>query len=69
MRLPPFMRPQAVSYGFILQIDANGDVIQTWQDPTAGYPNTTGAIITENGFLYVSSLTAKKLGRIKINLN
>jgi hypothetical protein len=67
MRLPSFMRPQAVSYGFILQIDANGDVIKTWQDPTAGYPNTTGAIITENGFLYVSSLTATKLGRIKIN--
>ncbi len=67
MRFPPFMRPQAVSYGFILQIDANGNVIKTWQDPTSSYPSTTGAIITDNGYLYVSSLTAEKLGRVKIN--
>jgi streptogramin lyase len=66
MRLPAFMRPQSVSYGLIVQIDSEGNVIKTWQDPSGGYPNATGAIITEDGYMYVSSLTAPDLGRMKL---
>ncbi len=66
MRLPASMRPTAVSYGFILQIDAEGEVIKTWQDPSGSYPSTTGAIMADDGYLYVSSLTAAKLGRLRI---
>ena len=66
MRLPAFMRPQPVSYGLIVQIDAEGNVIKTWQDPSGDYPNATGAIIADDGYIYVSSLTALDLGRKKI---
>ena len=66
MRLPAFMRPKSVSYGLIVQIDSEGNVIKTWQDPSGGYPNATGAIITEDGYMYVSSLTAPDLGRMKL---
>ena len=66
MRLPVFMRPQSVSYGLIIQIDGEGTIIQTWQDPSGGYPNATGAIIAEDGYMYVSSLTAPNLGRMKL---
>ena len=65
LRLPEFMRPKAQNYGFIMQIDAYGDVIQTWQDPTGDYALTTGAILAEDGYLYVSSLHEDSLGRIK----
>jgi len=66
MRLPASMRPQAVSYGLIVQIDNEGTVLRTWQDPSGGYPNATGAIIADDGYMYVSSLTAPDLGRLKL---
>lgn len=66
MRLPAFMRPQAVNYGLIIQIDGEGNVLKTWQDPSGGYPSATGAIIGDDGYMYVSSLTAPDLGRMRV---
>jgi len=66
LRLPAFLRPKSVSYGLIVQIDAEGNIIKTWQDPSGDYPNATGAIIAEDDYMYVSSLTALDLGRVKI---
>jgi len=66
MRLPAAMRPQSVSYGLIVQIDSEGNVIKTWQDPSGDYQNATGAIIAQDGYMYVSSLTAPDLGRMKM---
>jgi sugar lactone lactonase YvrE len=60
-RLPNFMKPQAQDYGFILQIDKDGGVVRTWQDPSGAYPATTGAIVVGDR-IYVSSLTSKTLG-------
>ncbi len=69
MRLPASMRPKAVSYGLIVQIDGEGKVLTTWQDPTGDYPNATGAIIADDGYMYVSSLSAPNLARMKLNNN
>lgn len=66
MRLPAFMRPKSVSYGLIVHIDGEGNVLRTWQDPSGDYPNATGAIIADDGYMYVSSLTAPDLGRLKL---
>lgn len=63
-RLPKAWRPKAISYGFILQLDAEGRVTQTWQDPSAGYPLTTGAIRDTDGSLWVTSLSAEWLARL-----
>ncbi len=63
MRLPTFMRPSAKSYGHIVQIDGHGNILKTWQDPSGRYPETTGAIIAPDGYMYVTSLSAKTLGR------
>lgn len=60
-RLPEFMKPSAQDYGFILQLNAQGQVIRTWQDPEGAYPATTGAAVVGDR-LYVSSLTSKTLG-------
>ncbi len=66
-RLPEFMKPKAVGYGFIIQMDAAGQVKQTWQDPSGAYPLTTGAHAPGDGFLYISSLGSDKLGRMPFN--
>jgi len=66
-RLPEFMRPKAVNYGMVIHMTADGKVLQTWQDPSGAYPATTGAHAPGDGWLYISSLTADKLGRKKLD--
>lgn len=67
MRLPASLRPKAVDYTHIVQITADGQVIKTLQDPSGAYPQATGAVMASDGYLYVSSLSAKTLARKKLN--
>ncbi len=66
MRLPAALRPKAENHGFIIHLSASGEVLQTWQDPSGDYPQTTGAMIAPDGYLYVSSLSATELARTKL---
>ena len=63
-RMPAFMRPQAIAYGHIIAIDANGKVVQDLQDPAGSYPINTSVTETKN-HLYIGSLVAPALGRIE----
>ncbi|MEM7702599.1 MAG: SMP-30/gluconolactonase/LRE family protein [Pseudomonadota bacterium] len=63
-RIPAWARPPAVPYSLVLQFTEDGTIVQTWQDPAGGYPNTTGAIAPGDGFLYVTSVDAAGLGRV-----
>ncbi len=63
-RLPNFMRPKAVAYGHIIAIDDNGNVLADLQDPDGSYPINTGVTETKD-FIYVGSLVAPALGRLK----
>ena len=62
-RLPASMRPKAQNYGFVIAIDMDGNVLAQYQDPSGAYPLTTGASELGDGWLYISSLSAKVLGR------
>lgn len=66
MRLPASLRPKAENHGFIIHLSAAGEVMHTLQDPSGSYPQTTGGMLAPDGYLYVSSLSAKALGRIKL---
>jgi sugar lactone lactonase YvrE len=63
VRLPPFMRPDAVPYGHVIAIDAHGQVLEDLQDPDGAYPLTTSVTETDDS-LYIGSLVAPVLGRI-----
>lgn len=63
-RLPSFVRPKATHYGHVLAISGDGKVLANLQDPSGIYPLTTGASETED-YLYVSSLIAPMLARVK----
>lgn len=62
-RLPASFRPKAKNYGFVAAIDMDGKVLAQFQDPDGHYPLTTGAYEANDGWLYISSLSATKLGR------
>jgi len=63
-RIPQAWQPAAVPYGHVFQIDENGKVLQSLQDPQGGYPTTTGAVESDE-WLYVSSLETHDLGRLR----
>lgn len=63
MRLPPAMRPKAQHYGHIVQLDASGNVLRTFQDPAGHYHDATGAVVYD-GYLYVTSLHETDLARM-----
>lgn len=65
-RLPQALQPQAEDYGFVIEMDDRGNILQTWQDPTGAYPATTGAHAASDGYLYITSLTADRLARLKL---
>ncbi len=66
LRLPAAIRPKSENHGFIIHLSADGEVMHTLQDPSGDYPQTTGGIVTPDGYLYVSSLSAPELARIKL---
>ncbi len=63
-RLPAAWRPKAVSYGFILHLDEEGTVTQTWQDPDASYPLISGAVRGPDGSLWLTSISANTIARL-----
>ena len=63
-RLPESFRMAPTAYSIVIQIDEDGHVLQTLQDPSGAYPVTTGAI-EGDGWLYITSLVTRELGRVK----
>ena len=62
MRLPKFLIPGAVRYGFVLRMDADGEVLETLQDPDGNYALITGATSLPDGAVAISSITEPGLG-------
>ncbi len=60
-RLPPYFRPAATRYGFVMRIDGNGTILETLQAPSGRYAHTTGAVPGTTGELLISSLTEPRL--------
>lgn len=61
-RLPAFMRPDAVRFGHLVAIDAQGTVLHSLQAPER-YGFVTGAVETAE-HLYVTSLKADRFARL-----
>jgi len=63
LRLPRALWPVPDSYGHVFAIDEEGRVVDDLQDPSARYPETTGATETADR-LYIHSLHSKAIGWI-----
>ncbi len=62
-KMPQFMRPKAITYGHIIAIDGNGQVLEDLQDANTKYPQNTSVRETKD-FLYIGSLIAPALARL-----
>jgi sugar lactone lactonase YvrE len=65
-RLPRSFLPLGESYGHVFAIDEDGHVVESLQDPSAAYPEATGATETADR-LYIHSLHARTLGWLPRN--
>ena len=61
LRFPRFLWPMPESYGHVIAFTETGQIVADLQDPSGGYPETTGVTETD-GRLYIQSLHAKSLG-------
>lgn len=65
-RLPRFLWPKPKPYGFVAEIDEEGNVIRTLQEPTGEHlKEITGAVEYQN-YLYMGSLHNDRIGVIKV---
>jgi sugar lactone lactonase YvrE len=64
MRLPAAIRPKERRYGHVVALDSAGGVVADLQDPSGAYPTTTSVRETPQ-YLYIGSLTAPALARLK----
>lgn len=63
MRLPDRFKPAPLAYGMVINFGFDGHVLNQLQDPEGSYPTTTGAMDAGDGWLYITSLSAKTLAR------
>ncbi|MEL7100520.1 MAG: SMP-30/gluconolactonase/LRE family protein [Pseudomonadota bacterium] len=61
VRLPDAMKPAPTRHGFLIRMDADGNVLETLQDPSGAYALTTGAVTLPDGRTVVSSLSEPDL--------
>ncbi len=64
-RLPEFMQPAAVRYGFVLGLDRNGQVRHNLQDPSGKFAEIT-SVQEFGGYLHLGSLADNGVGRWKL---
>jgi len=65
MRLPESIQPAPDRYGFVLGIDASGNVIYNFQDPSPESFSPITSVEEHEGYLYLGSLTYEGFGKIK----
>lgn len=63
--LPQSLSSKPVEYGLVFQMDSNGKILDTWHDVTGNYAATSGALLTEDGYLYFTSAEEPRIGRKK----
>ncbi|MGB3564876.1 MAG: SMP-30/gluconolactonase/LRE family protein [Thermoanaerobaculia bacterium] len=63
MRLPEPLRPAAGNYGFVLGLNAEGEVVHNLQDPAAAFSQIS-SVQEHDGMLYLGSLVEDAIGRL-----
>ncbi|MFK7978601.1 MAG: SMP-30/gluconolactonase/LRE family protein [Saprospiraceae bacterium] len=65
-KMPKFMQPGPVHYGFVLGIDSNGKIVHNLQDPSSKFSENTSVQQVGN-VIYIGSLYENGIARMSIN--
>ncbi len=64
-RVPGFKKAAVPKpYSHLVRFDADGNILETWQDPAGGFSDVTGATRGPDGSIYVSSLHERRIAKL-----
>lgn len=66
VKLPKFMQPKPVEYGFVLGLSEQGEVTHNLQDPTGKHLQEITSVEQHGDYLYFGSLHNDRIGRLKL---
>jgi sugar lactone lactonase YvrE len=65
-KVPPALWPQANPYGLVIELDAQGNIIQSLHDPTGNHLNGITSAQEYGDYLYLGSLHNDRIGKYKL---
>jgi len=65
-KLPPFLKPKPIRFGFVLGLNESGKVIYNLQDGNGDTLNEITSVEENNGFLYIGSLHNDRIGKFNL---
>ncbi|RRJ84550.1 SMP-30/gluconolactonase/LRE family protein [Aestuariirhabdus litorea] len=65
-KLPRFMWPKPVRYGYVLALDEQGEITSSLHDPSGEHLEMVTSAEEHNGYLYLGSLHNDRIGRLKL---
>lgn len=65
VKLPEFLQPKPVEYGFVLGLSETAEILYNFQDPTGLRVKEITSVEEHGGYLYLGSLHNDRIGRFK----
>jgi sugar lactone lactonase YvrE len=65
-KLPQFLWPQPQPYAFVIKLDEQGNILDSFQDPTGQRLFAITSVVEHDGALYLGSLVNDRIGKYKL---
>ena len=65
-KLPAFFWPKPQPYAFVVKLDENGQILDSFQDPTGKRLHAVTSAFERDGYLYLGSLYNDRIGKFKL---
>jgi len=65
-KLPDWLKPRPIDYGFILGLDERGNIITSLHDPSGLNLREITSVEEHEGYLYIGSLSNDRIGRFAL---
>lgn len=65
--LPKFLWPKPQPFGFVAKISMEGNIMETYQDPSGEHLKEITHAVERDGYLYLGSLHNDRIGKFKLN--
>lgn len=65
---PEEIMAQASKFGIIVELDADGNIIRSLQDPNGTVFHSVSEVAEENGILYIGSFDQPYVGRLPLTV-
>ncbi len=65
-KLPDWLKPKPIDYGFILGLDEEGNIVTSLHDPSGENLREITSVEEHNGYLYIGSLSNDRIGKFDL---